>query len=113
MLFLTEDARLVCTHELGKVENVPSQTLVTIAWRRVLVSPDPEGRSISGCPNTAPGMKPCLRTLAVDVGYSPLLRIENKRVCLSNISGYTDGTPPGVPRYEVRQAGQDFVSERP
>lgn len=113
MLLLTEDAKLVCTHELGKVDVEPTQDLVTIEKRKVLVETNPEGRSISGCMVVFP-LKPCTQTLGVRVGYSKgLVRIQGKRVCLSTISGFTDGTPPGAVRYEVRQAGQEFVAERP
>ena len=34
MLVLTEDAILVCKHELGKVKNKPTQELVTIDGRK-------------------------------------------------------------------------------
>jgi hypothetical protein len=111
VLLLTEDALLVCKHELGKVGIEPTQQLVTISGRKVLVESDPEGRPISGCPNIGATIKPCTKTLVVQVGYSNLLRISGKRVCLSAVSGITDGTPPGVVRYEVRKAGQTLVSE--
>ncbi|MGA7615594.1 MAG: hypothetical protein WBX15_10495 [Thermoanaerobaculia bacterium] len=113
MLLLTEDAAIVCTHELGHVKIEATQDLVTIGLRKVLVERDPENRSISGCPNTAPTIKPCTMTLTVITGYSPLLLIEGRRICLDEVTGFTDGTPPGVVRYEVRQAGQSFVSEQP
>ena len=50
MEWLTIDARLACDHG-GKVGNKPSQELVRIEQRIVLVATDPEGRSISGCPS--------------------------------------------------------------
>jgi hypothetical protein len=112
MLLLTEDAMLVCNHELGHVKIVATQELVTVEGRRVLVEPDPEGRPISGCPNTGAAIKPCLTTLRVLAGYSPgLLRIAGRRICNDTISGFTDGTPPGAVRYRVRAAGQEFVGE--
>lgn len=111
MFFLTEDAVLVCKHELGNVKIVATQDLVTIGKRKVLVERDPEGRPISGCPNYGATIKPCTTTLAVKVGYSDLIRIENKRVSLDTVTGLTDGTPPGVVNYGVRQAGQHLVSE--
>jgi hypothetical protein len=112
MLLLTEDAVVVCNHELGHVKIVATQELVTVEGRRVLVEPDPEGRPISGCPNTGAAIKPCLTTLRVLTGYSPgLLRIEGRRVCNDTVSGFTDGTPPGAVRYKVRAAGQEFVGE--
>lgn len=113
MYLLTQDARLVCTHETGQVHVHASQDLLTIEARRVLVSDDPENRTITMCPNIGAAMKPCTRTLAVDRGYSPWLRVQGHPVCLDTVSGFTDGTPPGTVRYEVRKAGQSFVSEAP
>jgi len=112
MLLLTEDTVIVCTHELGHVGITGSQNLVSIEGRRVLVEADPEGRSVSGCPNTGAAIKPCLLTLRVLAGYSPgLLRIDGRRTCNDTVSGFTDGMPPGAVRYKVRAAGQTFVAE--
>lgn len=111
MRLLTEDAVLVCRHELGIVSNQPSQDLVTVAQRKVLVATDPENRPITGCPNVGAAIKPCMHTLKVQEGYSDLLRIQTKPICLDTVTGYTDGTPPGVVKYKVRSAGQDVVSE--
>jgi hypothetical protein len=110
MLVLTEDAGLYCKHGPGKVSIAATQELVSIGGRKVLVENDPEGRSISGCPSVVP-FKPCLVTLVVDKGYSEFIRVDNRRLCLDTVTGFTDGTPPGVVKYEVRYAGQGFVSE--
>ena len=112
MKVLTEDAGLFCKHGPGKVSIVATQQLVTVKGRRVLVEPDPVGRRISGCPSVVP-FKPCLTTLAVKKGYSEFIRVENRRLCLDTITGFTDGTPPGIVTYVVRFAGQEFVSEMP
>jgi len=112
MKVLTEDAVLVCDHELGTVGIVPTQNLVTISRRKILVENNPEGRPISRCPNIGIAMKPCQRTFAVQSGYSLFVRIGGKPVCLDIVTGVTDGTPPGV-KYKVRRPGQDLVSERP
>jgi hypothetical protein len=95
------------------VQNVPSQNWVTIKGRRVLVENDPEGRSIVGCTNVNPvlGIRPCLTTLKVTAGYSDLIRIDGKRVCLDTVTGLTDGSPPGTVKYKVNDAGQPFVRE--
>ncbi len=109
MRWLTEDAKLVCKHELGRVQIVATQTLVTIAQRKVLVEIDPEGRPIVGCPHTGAAVKPCTATLKVEQGYSEFLRIGGRRVCLDTVTGLTDGMPPGVVKYLVRDPGQEFV----
>jgi|SRR5215469_3342353 len=112
MLLLTEDAVVVCAHINGRVKLEASQSLVTVERRRVLVEKDPEGRPILGCPEVG-AMKPCLHTLAIREGYSGLIRINGRRVCLDVLSGLTDGTPPGIVKYLVRQPGQAFVVEQP
>lgn len=112
MHWLTEDAVLVCTHELGIVGILATQRLVTVEHRRVLVETDPEQRTIVGCPNTGPAIKPCTSTLKVKVGYSDLIRIENHRVSIDTVTGLTDGTPPGTVNYKVRSPGQNLVSEK-
>jgi hypothetical protein len=111
MKVLTEDAVLVCKHVLGTVANRPSQAWVTIGGRKVLVDNDPEGRTISLCPNVGATIKPCQLTLQVLVGYSEWIRIDGRRICLDTVDGLTDGTPPGTVHYGVRAPGQDFVSE--
>lgn len=112
MLWLTEDAVLVCNHEMGIVANRPSQELVTINGRRALIHDDPERRSINGCQNSNPpvGIRPCLNTLAVQAGYSRFIQINGHAVCLDTVTGLTDGTPPGTVIYKVRSPGQGFVS---
>ena len=111
MKWLTEDAVINCKHELGIVGIAPSQDLVTIEHRKVLVENNPEGRPISGCPNIGATIKPCTTTLKVEEGYSDLLRINGLRICLDTVTGLTDGTPPGVVKYTVRIPGQEFVAE--
>ena len=110
MRVLTEDALLVCKHLLGKVIIVPAQGWVTIENRKVLVQRDPEGRPILACPNMGATIKPCQTTLAVDKGYSAFVSIDGKPVCLDTVEGLTDGTPPGVVQYIVRNPGQGLVA---
>jgi hypothetical protein len=110
MLWITEDARLVCHH--GGIVNVePTQTLVTISGRRVLVEDNPASRTIAGCPFTGPMIKPCTNTLAVKEGYSNFVRMGGRRVCLDSVTGLTDGSPPGTVKYVVRVPGQNLVRE--
>ena len=110
MEWLTIDALFACDHG-GKVNNKPSQELVRIEDRVVLVATDPEGRSISGCPNNNPmmSMKPCLNTLVVKTGYSDFIQIDGHRVCLSSVKGLTDGTLPGTVNYTVKTPGQNLL----
>lgn len=111
MRWLTEDARVVCKHELGIVQLNATQLLVTVQNRKVLVENDPEGRPIRGCPNCGPTIKPCTGTLVVEQGYSDLLRINGHRISLDTVTGLTDGTPPGTVKYLVRDPGQALVDE--
>lgn len=111
MHLLTRDTVVVCAHELGIVGIVSTQDLVTVARVALLVEADPEQRPIVGCPNYGPAIKPCTSTLPVQTGYSDLIRIDGRRVCLDTVTGLTDGTPPGTVKYKVRSPGQDLVSE--
>ncbi len=108
---LTLRALLHCDHQSGLVSLAARQHFVRIAGIPILVEDDPEGRPIGGCPNAGPTIKPCTSTLAVQEGYSSLLRIAGNRVCLDRVTGLTDGTPPGMVKYRVRHPGQDFVAE--
>jgi hypothetical protein len=98
-----------CGHD-GVVANVPSQTWVRVDGSPVLVEPDPVGRSISMCPNVGVNIKPCTTTLVVRTGYSTFVRIGGQPVSLETVVGFTDGTPPGLVEYTVRDPGQDFVA---
>jgi len=109
MQWVTTDAVVRCDHD-GQVANVPRQRWVTVAGTPVLVDNDPEGRSISGCPNTGPTMKPCTTTLAVAAGYSTWITVDGRRVVLSSLDGLTDGTVPGTVHYTVRSPGQATVT---
>jgi hypothetical protein len=111
MKWITLNALLVCDHELGQVVNAPTQTWVTISNIPVLVENDPESKPILKCPNVGTTIKPCTLTLKATAGYSNWIRIEGRRVCLDTITGFTDGTPPGMIKYKIRSPGQDFVSE--
>jgi hypothetical protein len=111
MRLLTQDAVVICKHQLGIVGIQPSQGLVTVEGRRLLVETDPQGRPIVGCPNAGVAIKPCTGTLAVRQGYSDLVRVEGHRVCLDTVTGLTDGTPPGTVDYIVRSPGQTLAGQ--
>ena len=108
MRILVEEAILRCGHD-GKVKNVPSQEWVRVKGSPVLVDNDPQGRDISMCPNVGINIKPCNKTLPVTKGYSTFIRIGGKAVCLDTVEGFTDGTPPGAVKYNVRRPGQTLV----
>jgi hypothetical protein len=112
MFWLTQDAVIVCNHQLGKVATVTSQQHVRVDSRPVMIEPDPESRPISGCPNYGPGIKPCTTTLKVQAGYSSWIRIDGRSVCLDTVTGYSDGTPPGVVKYVVTAPGQHWIEQR-
>jgi hypothetical protein len=110
MLCLTEDAKMSCDHaRSGKIKSYdPAQSWVTIERRKVLVQPDPVGRSIDGCIMKPPQVpKQCTKTLAVSTGYSTLVSIGGRKVCLASVVGVTDGVPPTS--YRVDDSGQRFV----
>ena len=109
MKFLTNLAKLTCKHLTGEVRLLRFQDFVTIEGHPVLRKNDPELSLITGCSNMGPTIKPCTLTLPAYEGYSSLVFIEDIPVCLDTITGLTDGTPPGMIEYFVRDAGQDFV----
>lgn len=113
MRWLTEDAVLVCDHR-GRVDIQPTQTLVRVETRRVLVEDNPQGRGISRCPNVNPaaGIRACATTLRVREGYSEFIRIQGRPVCLDTVIGLTDGSPPGTVNYLVTDPGQRLVGQR-
>jgi hypothetical protein len=112
MFVLTENGVLICLHQRGIVNDKASQNFVRIAKSPVQVDNDPESKSIGGCPNIGVGIKPCTTTLKVTKGYSTWIRIGGHKICLDTVTGLTDGTPPGVVMYIVREPGQQFVSEK-
>ncbi len=112
MYLITEKAELRCDHGTGKVKIIASQSLVTISGAKVLVETDLEGRTISRCNYTSATFKPCLTTLKIQAGRSPLIRVDGRRVYLDTAWGLTDGAPPpGTFRYTVASPGQNFVQE--
>jgi len=109
MLWLTEDATLRCDHAgSGKVDGfAPAQSWVTVARRRVLIDPDPEGRPMSGCIMKPPEFLPCSTTLKVTSGYSTWVKIDRRGVCLSSVVGLTLANPQT--NYSVYDPAQQLV----
>jgi len=109
MKVLTEDAIIRCPHR-ARVNVPPTQTLVRINGRRLLVNDDPENKTISLCPNsTLSGIMPCTRSLRPDLGYSTFVKIDGRALVLDNITGFTNGTPPASYKYICEGAGQELV----
>jgi len=109
MLMVTADAVVRCDHD-GQIDNVPGQSWVTVSGVPVLVDSDPEGRTVNGCPNVGPTMKPCTTTLVVATGYTSWVKVDGRLVVLSTLDGLTDGTVPGTVHYTVRDPGQAYVA---
>lgn len=112
-LWLTDAADVRCSHKVGKSPQQASQTWLTVDGRPVLVAPDPVGRPIAGCPNIGVSIKPCTSTLAIRSGQSSFIRIDGRPIVRADLSGYTDGTPPGQVTYDVLDAAQILVGEQP
>ena len=113
MFFVTEDAKIICKHPVGIVENKPSQDWFTIARRRVLIEPDPENRTINGCANSGVGILPCKIATNVEItGYSTFIRVDGKRVVLDTITAFTSGSPPRLFKWVVVDPAQPFVEAR-
>ena len=104
---LTVNADIRCSHAAGVVQLAATQTWVTIGRRPILVARDPETRPVAGCPVASPN-KPCTSTLAVTRGYSSLLAVEGRAICLDTVTGSTDGTLFPA-EYSVAATGQTFV----
>jgi len=106
---LTENSIVTCDHMIGVSPMRASRGFVRIEGAKVLRAPDPVGRPIVGCPNIGPTLKPCTSTLPMTEGASGFVTIEGAPVCLETTTGLTDGTPPGLVKYQVRNSGQSFV----
>ncbi len=108
MYLVTSKTVAVCSHGKGVVNISFSQDWVTVSDKPILIEPDPVKRPIDGCPNMAVGIDPCGYALEVAKGYSALVSISDKPVCLDSLCGPTDGTP-GNFTFTVRDAGQNLV----
>lgn len=112
-LWLTDQADVRCAHRIGRSGQQASQGLVRVDGHPVLVGPDPQGRSISGCPNVGVAITPCNNTLRILRGESNFVRIDGSPVIRADLDGLTDGTPPGAVHYQVLSPGQRLVGEWP
>lgn len=110
MKWLTDAGHMTCAHQ-GSVKMQAGQSLVRAEGNKVLVANNPEGKSISACPNVGATIKPCTSTLKVKEGYSDFIKIDGRQICLETIKGLTNGTPPGVVEYFVVNTGQNLITE--
>jgi hypothetical protein len=108
MEWINAAATVRCDH-YGRVANHASRSWIFAEDMPMLVKDDPEGREITGCPNFGPAVKPCWRSLRASKGYSELVYVDGAAAVGSQLSGLTDGTPPGMVRYSVIDPGQVFV----
>ena len=110
-LVLTEKSSLVCANQ-GAVQLTPTQSKLTVAGAKVLVSGDLANAPISLCQtinDLTHGIKQCAMIASAVGGVSAKLKVAGKGVLLDTISGTTDGTVPtqgGIQRWSVQSAGQ-------
>jgi hypothetical protein len=111
MLWLTQDATLVCDHG-GRVGIAPTQTLVRIKDPTGAGEAQPAVAADLGLSERQSGHRhrPCLTTLVVKQGYSTFVTIGGRAVCLDTVTGLTDGSPPGTVNYRVVDPGQRLVA---
>jgi hypothetical protein len=105
---LVLNAVVKCDHD-GTLSLTASQQWASIGGSPILRKDDPQGRDIGWCPNRGAQIKPCGKSLQVDVGYSTFVNVGGRPAVLASLEGKTDGTPPGVVLYRVRDPGQRFV----
>jgi len=112
-LVLTEKSSLVCANQ-GAVQLTATQSKLTVAGAKVLVTGDLANAPISRCTtvtNTITGAKQCMMIVSAQGGVSTKLKVAGKGVLLDTISGTTDGVvvpppPPGIQTWSVQSAGQ-------
>ena len=109
-LVLTENSSLACANQ-GTVQLTATQSKLTVAGAKVLVTGDLAGAPISGC--TTPTVSgplpsaPCLTIASAVGGVSAKLKVAGKGVMLETVNGQTSGTVAGVVQpWSVRNAGQ-------
>jgi hypothetical protein len=103
---ITAGSTVKCAHQ-GTVQLVPSQQVLNVDGRAVLVMGDLEGKPISGC--TVPATqssKPCTTVVKMIAGAATKLRAGNKAVLLDTATGLTDGLPAPGNVWTVQTAGQ-------
>jgi hypothetical protein len=109
-LVLTEKSSLACANQ-GTVQLTATQSKLTVAGAKVLVTGDLSGAPISGCTTPTvsgpPPSAPCLTITSAVGGVSAKLKVAGKGVLLETVKGQTSGTVAGVfQTWSVQSAGQ-------
>ena len=110
-LVLTEKSSLVCANQ-GAVQLAATQSKLTVAGAKVLVTGDLTSAPISGCmivpvPPPGPVSAKCLAILSVVGGVSAKLKVAGKGVLLETARGTTSGLlANAVQTWSVQSAGQ-------
>ena len=109
-LVLTEKSSLACANQ-GTVQLTATQSKLTVAGAKVLVTGDLTSVPISHCTTVTDnsGNKQCMMIVSAVGGVSAKLKVAGKGVLLETITGTTDGTVPsqgGIQKWSVRSAGQ-------
>jgi hypothetical protein len=112
-LVLTEKSSLVCANQ-GAVQLTATQSKLTVAGAKVLVTGDLSSAPISHCmivpappPPGAPVSAKCLAIMSVVGGVSAKLKVAGKGVLLETVQGTTSGLLANVVQtWSVQSAGQ-------
>lgn len=103
---VTSNATIMCAHG-GRVTLVPKQVTVTAGGAPVMALGDITGAPIIGCTQISTSTKPCTTVASTIAGTSMKATAGGKPVHTSDLSGMTDGSPPGS--ISVTDAGQTRV----
>lgn len=108
-LVITEKSSIVCAH-VGTLKLAATQSKLTVAGAKVMVTGDLAGAPVSGCatvpdPNTS--TLKCLAVASEEGGVATKLKVAGKGVLLESVKGKTNGTVGGTPQtWSVQNAGQ-------
>jgi hypothetical protein len=101
---LSASAELVCPHQ-DPIVIMPSQRLLLVDGRPVLLRADLLTAKVPTCRNVGPGLTPCGGIVSIIGGLSTTLRVGGEPVALDGAYGLTAAVP-GPVRWQVRSAGQ-------
>jgi hypothetical protein len=101
---LTAVSVVRCPHQAPLLIQ-PSQRLLVVDGQAVLVQADLLAATVTACPNSGPGLKPCTKVTSILTGLAVTLRVGIEPVVLETAQGLTDGAPPPA-LWQVSSAGQ-------